>query len=79
MEPPIWIITIYSFLLQESLDIVKSSEAFQLKVQQLSELQWFGSRNTLVTVRGTNVVVAAFGLGYRLGRDKRNDTRKTQE
>jgi len=25
------------------------------------------------------LVVAAFGLGYRLGRDKRNDTRKTQE
>jgi hypothetical protein len=25
------------------------------------------------------LVITAFGLGYRLGRDKRNDTKKTQE
>ena len=26
-----------------------------------------------------SLVIAAFGLGYRLGHDKRNDTHKTQE
>ena len=25
------------------------------------------------------LVITAFGLGYRFGRDKRNDTKKTQE
>ena len=55
MESLIKIITICSFSLQDSPDNVKSSEAFWLKGQQLSELQRFGSRNTLVTVRGTNV------------------------
>ena len=27
----------------------------------------------------TGVVIAAFGLGYRLGRDKRNDAKDTRE
>lgn len=25
------------------------------------------------------LIISAFGLGYRLGRDKRNDTKNTQE
>ena len=60
MESLIKIITICSFSLQDSPDNVKSSEAFWLKGQQLSELQRFGSRNTLVTVRGTNVLNQTF-------------------
>jgi hypothetical protein len=27
----------------------------------------------------TGIVIAAFGLGYRLGRDKRQDDKNTQE